>query len=71
MKTLKQIRTFRGFSQRRLAEAMEMQQPHIVTMEKGDSLSPGTQIATIFKINKALNCRSVIHGSKIYFEEIT
>lgn len=70
MKTLKQIRTFRGFSQRRLAEAMEMQQPHIVTMEKGD-LNPGTQIATIFKINKALNCRSVIHGSKIYFEEIT
>ena len=70
MKTLKQMRPFRGMSQRELAKRMDDHQPQIVRLEKVD-MPVGVNISTIMRINKALNCRAVIDRNKIFFEEMT
>ena len=70
MKSLKQMRNFRGMSQRELAKRMDDHQPQIVRLEKVD-MPVGVNLSTIMRINKALNCRAVIDRNKIFFEEMT
>lgn len=70
MKSLREMRTFRGMSQRELAKRMDDHQPQIVRLEKVD-MPVGVNLSTIMRINKALNCRAVIDRNKIFFEEMT
>lgn len=68
-RTLKEMRTFRGMSQRELAKRMDDHQPQIARLEK-EPMPVGVNISTIQRINKALNCRAILDSSKIFFEEI-
>lgn len=70
MKTLKEIRTLRGMTQKELADKMEDYQPNVARIERG-AIPLGANISTIMRINKALNCRAIIDRNKIFFEEIT
>lgn len=68
MKTLKQIRTELGMSQRQLAKITGMLQPNIVVMEKTNLKD--AKVPTLSRLASAMQCRAIIQDDAVFFEKI-
>lgn len=67
MKSLREIRTELGLSQRKLAKLAGILQPNIVVMERNNL--QGTTIGTVSRIAKAIGCTAVIKDDAVFFEK--
>ena len=65
MKSLREIRTELGLSQRKLAKLAGILQPNIVVMERNNL--QGTTIGTVSRIAKAIGCTAVIKDDAVFF----